>query len=359
LATGINNLDFLSGPSADIMLTSAVVVVPVVTSVTASDIGNAGNASDMQVSFTKAYIENYIADYYVMVVPSNHAGAFNVDSAEAVTAGNYIVENKTGSNISIGLSVSATDVFGNPVMQGVSYNVFVLSKAVGAGYSDSLSAPSASVILTVPVPAVTNVLAADVGNAGNASDMQISFTKASDETNISGYEIFVVPSSQAGFFNLTKAITTWTGNYTTIATTGSNPILMLSDTTKDVNGAIIEPGVLYTIFVLSKAANLASSDSLSASSDTIRLASAVVTTVLDAQLILYNISTYENTIYLRNMPSEGKISVVNILGAQVFSGNVMIGDNNYPISTISTGIYIVNLILRNTTVSKQVYLISR
>ncbi|MCH8331642.1 MAG: hypothetical protein IH946_09760, partial [Bacteroidetes bacterium] len=119
--------------------------------------------------------------------------------------------------------------------------------------------------LPVFAEAVTMVAGEDVNDLGNGSDLQVSFTKATDETSISAYRIFVVNQSFAPFFTLVDARNN--PNYTEVLPTGSNIVTTLSDTAKDHDGDLIANSNTYNIFVMSIADDsIATADILSDSS---------------------------------------------------------------------------------------------
>ena len=117
--------------------------------------------------------------------------------------------NKTG-NYTYGqaLSQKTLDVRGNYIREGVSYRVYVLSVGYG-NYSGSnaLSSPSSTITLgkNYNVQAVSNLNVADVNDYGNGRDLQVTFTKPSDESNVDHYRILVVPTASYSSFSLSQA----------------------------------------------------------------------------------------------------------------------------------------------------------
>jgi hypothetical protein len=350
----VKDYAYESSPGA-LIKAGAVSSVPAVTSVIGVDGGNTGNASDLNIGFAKASTETNIAHYRVFVAPSYPALGFNLDTAQLTVAGRYYDIAKTGSNIAKALPSSLLDIYGNAIVNGTAYEIYVMSVG-NAGYDDALVVSANTITLEPSVAGATAVVASDIANNGNASDMKVMFTKASSETNVSSYAVLVVPSLIASTANLTTAqAAVVQGNYTTVAKTGADLSVVLSPTAKDVTGAAIAQGTSYEVFVLTistVASNLG--DSLSAASAAVTLTG--VTAITDAESIKVGISAYENIISLQSMPSEGNIVVLNTVGAQVFSGKVNTGDNTYTLSNVNTGIYIVQLIMSDKTVSKRVYI---
>lgn len=353
----IKDYAYESSPGALIKV-GAVSSVPAVTLVTGVDGGNAHNASDLSIGFAKASSETNIAHYRVFVAPTNPPQGtlgFNLDTAQMTVMARYYDIAKTGSNIAKSLPASLLDIYGNTIVNGTPYTVYVMSVG-NASYDDALAVASSSITLEPSIAGATTVVATDIANNGNASDMKVTFTMASSETNVNSYAVLIVPTLIASNTNLTTAqAAVAAGNYTTVAKTGANLSVILSPTAKDVTGASIVQGTSYEVFVLTIAAPASSlGDSLSLGSAAVTLSGA--TAINDAQSIKAGISSFESTINLQNMPSEGTIAVSNTTGAQVYTGAVAVGDNTYSLSYVKTGIYIVNLIFQDQVINKQVYI---
>lgn len=103
----------------------------------------------------------------------------------------------------------------------------------------------------VATQAATNVMAGDVADNSDGSDLQVGFTQASSEAGIAEYRIYVVKSAAAATFNLDSAKCVPTGNYTSVTPTGSNFLNTLGASANDVDGAAITNGVAYKVFVVS------------------------------------------------------------------------------------------------------------
>jgi hypothetical protein len=212
----------------------------------------------------------------VFVVRNEYANNFTLATANTIlNPANYSNIAKTGADISHTLPAGVTDIYGQPIINGVGYRVFVMSVGYGVSYgTNALSAPSAAITLvnTGVVPAVTNVIVSDVSDYNNGQDMFVSFNRAADESNISQYRIFVVKEANAAAFNLATANVT--AAYTVAAAPNLGNINMpLTQATLDVNGAPILNNTEYRVFVLSVAKN-GISHALSLASNKIMLTSA-------------------------------------------------------------------------------------
>ncbi|MEI0736383.1 hypothetical protein VQ056_06370 [Paenibacillus sp. JTLBN-2024] len=174
------------------------------TNVGVSDVSDYGDGRDLRVSFNRAADESNLYGYRIMVVKASDAPYFSLSDANNVSSSNYTSVGKTGYNITKTLASGARDVDGHSIRNGVNYRVFVLS--VGSYGSNALSSYSASITLTgnSNVYPATNVSVNDVADHGDGRDLQVSFTRAADESNLSGYRIMAVKSSDANSFNLSK-----------------------------------------------------------------------------------------------------------------------------------------------------------
>ncbi|RXJ01650.1 copper amine oxidase N-terminal domain-containing protein [Anaerobacillus alkaliphilus] len=238
----------LSGASAAITLrvnSSAQAVI----SVTAHDIANAADGSDLEVRFVRVGNEASIAEYRIMVVKSHQA--FNLAQANAVTAGNYTPVAKTGSNIVHRLSPTARDVQGDLIKPDIEYKVYVMSVS-NAASSNALSNPSLNITLSNPFAgSVSNITASDIANNGNGRDMRIGFTKPTNEASIAYYAILVVPEAEASTFTLAAANLVPKEYFTRVNKTGGNHVVTLDAATTDVRGNLITSNITYRVFVLS------------------------------------------------------------------------------------------------------------
>lgn len=261
----------LSSPSYAITLLNNY-SVGTISNLSVSDVSDYNDGRDLLVSFNRASDESNLSHYRVLVVKASNASSFNLAKANAVKKENYTQINK-GSNsyVSQALSSGARDVDGAAIRNGVSYRVFVLS--VGSGsYSgnNTLSRESSAITLSnnYSVGAVNGLDVRDVNDYNDGRDMQVSFNRASDESNISHYRIFVVKAANAGSFNASKAIGVSSRDYTRVDKAGYNLSQTLASTARDVDGAAIRNGVSYRVFVLSVGYDGSASQSALASAPT-------------------------------------------------------------------------------------------
>ncbi|OXS58796.1 hypothetical protein B1A99_12550 [Cohnella sp. CIP 111063] len=267
----------LSASSASVTL-GASAQTPVITGV--ADVDDNGDGRDLQVTFNKPSDESRIGSYRIFVVREGDYSSFNLTEANRVSSGNYYDQYRTGNNYNIVLSSNMRDTRGNKVTNGVAYRVFVMGVSNNNNYANSLSAASASITLkNSGVQAVTNLSVSDVADYNNGRDLQVSFTKATNESLIKNYRVFVVKEANAGTFGLAAAnAVTNSNNYTTINKNNTNIVQTLAAGSRDVNGATIQNGVAYRVFVMS-VGTVNGSNALSSPSASIQLSNNNVTAV--------------------------------------------------------------------------------
>lgn len=245
----------LSSGSSSITLSTGNSTVPFITQVT--DIGDAGDGRDLRVSFNKVSNESNIHSYRVFVVKDSNYNSFNLSKANTASSYNYYTHvNKTGNNITnLTLSSGARDVDGATIRNGVYYRVFVMAVDSNNANNNVLSAPSSSIILSSSynVGAVTSLSVTDVNNYNDGRDLQVSFYRPSDQSNISHYQVFVVKSSDS-YFDLYRATNLNSYYYTQISKNNSSSNYMtqvLNSGSRDIDGQLIRNGVSYRVYVLS------------------------------------------------------------------------------------------------------------
>ncbi|MBP2001513.1 hypothetical protein J2Z69_002558 [Paenibacillus shirakamiensis] len=242
----------LSAGSLAVVLSSGFVTPPVITSVT--DVSDYNDGRDVRVNFNKVSDESRISEYRVYAVRTSNADSFNLSTASNLSSTYYTTVSKTGYSLSPTLNASSRDTSGSLLTSGVSYRFFVLAVGNGSYYGTNvLSGGSSAFTLynNINVGYATNVNAWDIADNNDGRDMQVSFNRASDESNISHYRIFVVRDGYADSFNLTAANNFSDYYYTYVSKTGYNITRQLASTTRDVNGNLLQNNVSYRVFVLS------------------------------------------------------------------------------------------------------------
>lgn len=127
--------------------------------VVGTDIADFANASDVRVDFDAAPNESGIAEYRVMVVKEANVPSFDVTAAENVAFGDYAKVTPNGSaNYTRIFTVSAQDTDGDDIIEGVTYQAFVLSVGDGViANISNLTSPSDTFTLKSPPPVVSGI----------------------------------------------------------------------------------------------------------------------------------------------------------------------------------------------------------
>ena len=133
-----------------------------------------------------------------------------------------------------------------------------------------------------PVPQVvaagkaSNLILDDLTNNGDASDFEVSFAKASDESTVNEYRIVIVNAASSGL-TLESASALSADSYIVVAKSGSDVVALLSANLLDSDGTAIVEGNTYFAQVLSMAdGTIATENSLSSASNSFELAQTTV-----------------------------------------------------------------------------------
>jgi hypothetical protein len=268
----------LSSVSSSLTLGVNTATAPVITSV--RDNSDYGDGRDIQVSFNRSSDESKVANYRIFVVRNSVSSSFNLTTASNLSSSLYYNVNKTGNNITTTLPSSMKDTSGYNVTNLQDYRIYVM--AVGNqqnGYTNALSSSSTLLRLTTNSNAgvASNIGVADVSDYNDGRDLKVSFNRASDETNVSAYRVYVVRSAYAGSFTLSAANAS--NNYYQVNKTGGNQSLTLPYNAVDTNGYTLSNNVSYRVFVLSvSTSGNSSQNALSSYSSQITLTQNATTT---------------------------------------------------------------------------------
>lgn len=273
IADGTNATgDSLSAPSDTVTL---FIPNSPASAVSGVDIDDTGNGSDLQVNFTAAANETGVGSYRVLIVKDANAGSFDAAAAQAVPISSYSSVTPTGaSSYQEPLTFAAADVDGDFIVSGEPYQIFVMSIADGVNANnDTLSAPSGTVTLHVPSSPATNIVATDVADNNDGTDLEIAFDAAVNENRVGEYRIMVVKSAVAGLFDIAAAQAVATANYSAVVPNASTQYTQtLGSGANDTDGDAISVGQSYNVFVMSQGdGSLAITDTLSTASDPVTL----------------------------------------------------------------------------------------
>ncbi|MCZ6693874.1 MAG: hypothetical protein O6939_08215, partial [Bacteroidetes bacterium] len=108
--------------------TTAVDEIDPAFNITAVDIANNGNGADIEISFVKPSTTG-IAEFRITIVKSSQSGGYDLNTANGVPPGNYFSVDKDVSGVKINLGANTNDTDGESIVNGIGYNVFMLSVA--------------------------------------------------------------------------------------------------------------------------------------------------------------------------------------------------------------------------------------
>lgn len=173
---------------------------------------------------------------------------------------------------------------------------------------------------------VSNVIAQDVSDFGDGRDLQVSFTRAANESLVDHYRVLIVKSGN--ILNLSSAQTITSYNYSTVLPTGTNPSVKLTSGTRTIDGDSIKNNQAYVAYVLTvgKGSN---TSALSIGSSSITLVNKTVTAINNVQV--NDISDYGDgrdlSVSFNKLSDESKISSYRIF---------VVKGNNYSNFNLST-----------------------
>jgi trimeric autotransporter adhesin len=158
---------------------------------------------------------------------------------------------------------------------------------------------------------VSNVVAQDVSDFGDGRDLQVSFTRAANESLVDYYRVLIVKSGN--ILNLSSAQTITSYNYSTVLPTGTNPSIKLTSASRTVDGDSIKSNQAYVAYVLTvgKGSN---ASALSSGSSTMTLVNKTVAAINNVQV--NDISDYGDgrdlSVSFNKLSDESKVSSYRI-----------------------------------------------
>jgi hypothetical protein len=104
----------------------------------------------------------------------------------------------------------------------------------------------------IPIEVISQIIISDNANNGNASDIEVNFTKQYNTDQVSEYRILAIKVDKATNFSLDKANAVGPANYTHVAPVDIYKIKgkTLAIDTKDVDGDVINIETAYTFGIL-------------------------------------------------------------------------------------------------------------
>ncbi len=331
-----------TGIPAGAMSTPTVTADPV-TAIVGTDIAENSNGSDLQVDFTAAANEATVSEYRIMVVKAANAGTFDLAAAQAVISANYtaITPNASPTYTQV-ISAGGLDVDGTAITIAQPYHVFVLSVADGVNANvDTLATAATDITLNTTADVALSVAGSDISDNGDATDLQVDFDAAANESGVASYRAIAVKNASAGTFDLTAAQALAATAYEEVAADGSTSYtVVFNSVTTDSDGAAIVENQPYTIFIHSVAnGTMANLDNLTNSSSDVTLTSSAASLGENALENVLLLSFKDH--YIVQVPetaADWKLLMVNSAG-QVVAERSITSSQTKITKAQSTGIY--------------------
>ena len=138
-----------------------------ISSLNVTDIGDAGNGSDLQIRFSKVADESNVMAYRVFVVNSSESSGFDLAKAEAIPASNFSLVTKTGNDLSTTLSANSKTSSGELIRNDVPYKIFVMTTSNDPLlFLNALSTASAEIRLSTSQSSDPKVKVTYIANDG-------------------------------------------------------------------------------------------------------------------------------------------------------------------------------------------------
>ena len=159
-----------------------------------NDITDYLNASDFQLSFTKADLPETVSAYRIFLYPYSEPPP-SVSFLETLSAELYMEVIPSGLiNYDVVLPVNLKDIYGNEYIPASNYRAIILSIADGVFSSqNNVSLPSEfkkCVIINTQAPEVIDITTSSENC--NISDFTVSFNPSTDESVIKEYRVFIL-----------------------------------------------------------------------------------------------------------------------------------------------------------------------
>ena len=211
--------------------------------------------------------------------------------------------------------------------------------------------------LCFPADSVSNIIASDINNNANGSDINVSFNKATNENTIDKYQLIVVPVSYISSFNLQVAQSLNSSSYTQINPNGANVSIDLDSNILDAQGNPIAEYIDYVVYVLSIANySNANSDFLSAPSSAFTLSN---TSGIKRHNNSANPFVYleKSNLFVKQAKQENlRINLYNISGSLVYSTKSSELTISIPVNGFPKGIYLLHLINKKESIVRKLFL---
>ncbi len=354
----IKDYAYNATPDAPI-IAGATLMIPEITNwIEIADAGDEINGSDLHFTFEASSNYDLLLEYRVIAVKETAADDFDITDAENVIAGNYVQVIPDGSDNYSGNFSGATDADGDVIGNNTPYRLFVyLVGDLAAGEANALSIASETISLQTTTYAVTDILATDIGENGNASDLHLFFNNAENEQVIGSYRVFILDIISAfDGFTVEDAMAIPPERYVEFLPTGSPFDFTFPSGFTDINGIEITWGVPYFIYVMSVDNGLGTGNIMSAPSDELILnfPNAISNPIQNSfQIFVSNGIIYFQSI--NNISNQTVFDLTDAAGKIIYSQELTKSETTIDLN-LPAGIYIATIYSGDNVYTEKIFI---
>jgi hypothetical protein len=218
------------------------------------DLSNFKDARDILIEFES--IDEPIDSYRVFVVPGNIADNFDISIAINLQDNLYFeIVDVESSSYSFNLDSNTVDVNGEPIVEFVNYQIYLLPIYSNIPIEDNLLIRNQQdIVLTSPCNSVENLDFTTNYVGGTSYELNYNFNKAIDENGITEYRAYFVLDSLIDNFSIEDYLSFPESHYITfeIGSENHNGTFM-SDTIIDIHGNYLSHLTGYKFIIFSVA----------------------------------------------------------------------------------------------------------
>jgi hypothetical protein len=217
------------------------------------DLSNFKDARDILIEFES--IDEPIDSYRVFVVPGNIADNFDISIAINLQDNLYFeIVDVESSSYSFNLDSNTVDVNGEPIVEFVNYQIYLLPIYSNIPIEDNLLIRNQQdIVLTSPCNSVENLDFTTNYVGGTSYELNYNFNKAIDESGITEYRAYFVIDSLVDNTNIEDYLSPNSHYYTYETGTENHNGTFQSDTIIDIHGNYLSHLTDYKFIIFSVA----------------------------------------------------------------------------------------------------------
>jgi len=208
----------------------------------------------IKVTFNKAFDESKVMHYRLFLKRESDTNQFTPQAALNLSPSRYKIINKTGNNHEIIADGTFSDIQGFDLKSGVNYQVWILSMPDGVNAVEPILSTNKKYFSFVEeAPPTGKPIVKDIGNKGNGQDIEVTFTKAVDESKVGQYKVLICKTDKAASITVDDVKKLNPSRITDVAKTGADIQVVLSAIIQDSDGDLIKNNIKYKALVVSVA----------------------------------------------------------------------------------------------------------